>query len=100
MLSTIAFLLDQVVKRIPCPTHHIPLLTDANRNMNVLCVCVCVSYHIAQLNAATELGLLIVTSYEENGRECDEARLGQLKRVAEAMTPGVEMSEFLKRAIR
>ncbi|CAM9200608.1 unnamed protein product [Ectocarpus sp. 12 AP-2014] len=53
-----------------------------------------------ELNAATELGLLIVTSFEENGREVDEARLSQLKRVAVAMTPGVEMSEFLKRAIR
>lgn len=53
-----------------------------------------------QLNAATELGLLIVTSFEENGREVDDTRLSQLKRVATAMTPGVEMSEFLKRAIR
>lgn len=53
-----------------------------------------------QLNAATELGLLIVTSFEENEREVDDPRLSQLKRVAEAMTPGVEMSEFLKRAIR
>ena len=53
-----------------------------------------------QLNAATELGLLIVTSFEENDREVDDVRLSQLKRVATAMTPGVEMSEFLKRAIR
>ena len=55
---------------------------------------------IDQLNAATELGLLIVTSFEENDREVDDVRLSQLKRVATAMTPGVEMSEFLKRAIR
>ncbi|CAM9291330.1 unnamed protein product [Scytosiphon promiscuus] len=53
-----------------------------------------------ELNAATELGLLLVKSYEENDREVDEARLSQLKRAAVAMTPGVEMSEFLKRAIR
>ncbi|CAM9373565.1 unnamed protein product [Pylaiella littoralis] len=53
-----------------------------------------------ELNAATELGLLVVTSFEENEREVDEARLSQLKRVATAMKPGVEMSEFLKRAIR
>eukprot|EP00752_Nemacystus_decipiens_P014330 g12749.t1 len=53
-----------------------------------------------ELNAATELGLLIVTSFEENDREVDDVRLSQLKRVATAMTPGVEMSEFLKRAIR
>lgn len=55
---------------------------------------------INQLNAATELGLLVVTSFEENDREVDDVRLSQLKRVATAMTPGVEMSEFLKRAIR
>ncbi|CAM9584768.1 unnamed protein product, partial [Hapterophycus canaliculatus] len=53
-----------------------------------------------ELNAATELGLLLVKSFEENDREVDEARLSQLKRVAVAMTPGVEMSEFLRRAIR
>lgn len=53
-----------------------------------------------QLNAATELGLLIITSFEENERAVDDTRLSQLKRVAEAMTPGVEMSEYLKRAIR
>lgn len=55
---------------------------------------------LPKLNAATELGLLLVKSFEENDREVDEARLSQLKRVAVAMTPGVEMSEFLKRAIR
>lgn len=43
---------------------------------------------------------MVVTSFEENEREVDEARLSQLKRVATAMKPGVEMSEFLKRAIR
>lgn len=53
-----------------------------------------------QLNAATELGLLLVTSFEEHGRECDVKRLEQLKRVAASMTPGVEMFEFLKSAIR
>lgn len=57
-------------------------------------------HHPPQHNAATELGLLLVTSFDENNRECDETRLKQLKRVAEAMTPGVEMSEYLKRAIR
>lgn len=55
---------------------------------------------LRQLNAATELGMLILTSFEENGRECDATRLEMLKRVAESMTPGVEMFEFLKRAVR
>ncbi|CAN0430369.1 unnamed protein product, partial [Laminaria digitata] len=52
------------------------------------------------LNAATELGLLIITSFEENERVVDETRLSQLKKIAEAMTPGVEMSEYLRRAIK
>ena len=52
------------------------------------------------MNAATELGLLIIASFEENDRAVDEARLSQLKKIAEAMTPGVEMSEYLRRAIK
>lgn len=73
------------------PAHHPSYPTTYFHDVNGL---------FSQLNAATELGLLVVTSFEENDRACDETRLAQLKRVAEAMTPGVEMSEFLKRAIR
>ncbi|CAM9117702.1 unnamed protein product [Choristocarpus tenellus] len=51
-------------------------------------------------NAATELGLLLISSYEDNGRLIDEVRTSQLQRVSEAMTPGSEMSEFLKHAIK
>ncbi|CAM9914998.1 unnamed protein product [Ascophyllum nodosum] len=72
-------------------------LDEAEELLTTGAVAMCVEN---ERNAATELGLLVVESFEDNDREVDGTRLSQLKRIAEAMTPGIEMSEFLKRAIR